>query len=189
MATGNLTLTASLTNVPRDSIKNWTKLPWWKEMVSELQNEEAIKLDKKLEKIVEKSLQATEERLENGDYYLDQRTGKIRRIPVKLRDVHTVTKDLIDRRKMLQKVQKDQNIRQIEETVDDRLKKLAMSFAQIALSQNPRVVEHGSVIEGEFDNIPEDIRESLEGEEDAVYVEREKGLQEGTGLGKEAEAQ
>lgn len=187
LATGNFSLTSKLTNVPLDTLKKWAATPWWKERRTEIEEGDSIKLDKRLENIVEKSLAVLEDRLENGEHYLNMKTGVIQRVPVKLRDAHIVTKDLIDRRKLLQKAQRENQSKQIEQTVDDRLQKLAETFASLALKQKPpeeKVINN--VIEGEFSEFPEDFQKDLQ---NAIHDQREAGLQEGAPVGTQTEAQ
>ena len=45
-------------------------------------------LDAKTSKIVDKALDQIMDRLENGDHIYDQKTGRIRRAPVKLRELN-----------------------------------------------------------------------------------------------------
>ena len=69
------------------------------------------------------------ERLENGDYGFNQKTGEIFRKPVNLRDAHKVTVDMIDKRNLL-------NGKQSQQTADleigSKLDFLAKKFAEFA---------------------------------------------------------
>lgn len=126
-------------------------------MIQEIQTESNQELDTKLSKIIERSLDAVNERIEGGEFVLDSKTGTVKRIPVKLKDVHRVAVDLLDKRDVLRVRPQDK----IEEAATvDILKKLAGQFAEWATKnlKEPRVVE---------------------GETLAVHEEREARLQDG----------
>lgn len=166
LALGKAPMVEAVTGVPRQTIRIWKMQPWWKELEEEIRREETLELDSRLSKVVNKSLDVVMDRLENGDYVFNSKTGRVSRIPVKMRDAATATNTLIDKRQLLRKnpVEKAQHQQQFE----DRLLKLAEQFATFALGKKePKIIE-GEVI-------------------DAVYVQRETGLQEGTILGAQEE--
>ena len=186
LATGNLRLTGSMINVPYDTMNHWKRSDWWGEMVSSIQEEENIQLDKKLEKVIAKSLDAVNDRLENGEYFWDTKNDCMRRMPAKLKDVHLVTKDIIDRKALLKKANQKVANTQRKETTDDRLLKLAETFATLALGAKPKEEKVVSeVIEGDFESLPDETKDTL----NAIYEERKAGLQEGVSMGAQEEAQ
>lgn len=173
---GNVEATAKLCNVPSVTIHNWKRQDWWKELIDNVQSEENMETSSKLSKIVAKSIDRINDILDKGEYKLDTKTGKIIRIPPSLRDVHRVTTDLIDKQAILKKTQIA--IENKEVSREDRLLKLAETFAQFALGKTPKeeVVISNEIIEGEYENIEPEIR-------DALHDERATKLQEGTELG------
>lgn len=135
LATGNLALSAATHSIPEVTARRWKSQPWWKQLVLDIRNEDNLQLDSKLAKVVNKSVEALLDRVENGDFQYDQRTGELIRKPISARDASTVTRDMIDRRELLQgkkEVQVD-NSRKMEE----RLLKLAADLTQFA---KPKVV-------------------------------------------------
>lgn len=129
MALGNLTLTAATLNIPRDTLARWKGQEWWGQMVREIQAENNMKLDGKLSKIVDKSVDALMDRVENGDFVFNQKTGKLIRKPVNARDVNKIAADMIDRRTLLQtKVVEEQG----QQKVEEHLKNLAEEFKKFA---------------------------------------------------------
>ena len=102
IATGSEVKTAAATGIPKSTIHIWRYQPWWKELVQQIQDEENDKLSADLSKIIEKSMATVEDRLVNGDYGFNQKTGEIFRKPVNLRDAHKVAVDMIDKRSMIQ---------------------------------------------------------------------------------------
>jgi len=152
LACGNLVQTAAITGVPHVTIKNWRMQPWWKDAVDTFHADDKQELDVKYQKIIRKALDVVDDRLDNGNFMLDQKTGKILRVPVNLRDSHVVMKDLVAQQQVLRK---DQKVEQItNETVNDKLLKLATQFAEMAMGKKEKVIEP---LEGDYsvEPIPE----------------------------------
>ncbi len=126
-------------------------------MVETIQSESNQELDTKLSNIIERSLDAVNERIEGGEFILDSKTGTVKRVPVKLKDVHRVAVDLLDKRDLLRIKPQE---RQEQAATVDILKKLAGQFAEWAKVhiKEPKIVE-GVVLS-------------------AIHEERETGLQD-----------
>lgn len=158
---GSLREAADATGVPYDTIRMWRGEPWWKEVENELRTSGNLKLDTKMSGIIEKSLDATLDRVEHGDFIYDQKSGEIRRKPAALRDIHRVAVDLLQKREMIRDaVEGRKETTQV--AVAEQLKVLAAEFAKWT-GAKPKVTELVEV-------------------EDAVYAvheEREEGLQTG----------
>jgi hypothetical protein len=135
-------------------------MPWWSEMVDQIQTESNQELDTKLTNIIDRSLEAVNERIEGGEFILDSRTGTVKRIPVKLKDVHRVAVDLLDKRDLLRLKPHE---RMEQAATVDILKKLATQFAAWAKNniKEPRVVE-GVVLSAIHDEREEGLREGIQ---------------------------
>lgn len=156
---GNMRQVSAITGVKYDLMRKWKGQPWWQELEREIRATQNIEMDVKLSKIVEKSLDATLDRVENGDFIYDQKSGEVRRKPAALRDVHRVAVDTLAKRELL----RDGAGTRKETTqisMEEQLKALAMEMAKWFDKEKHPVIE-------------------LEEVEDAVYEEREEGLQEG----------
>ena len=99
------------------------------------------RLDAKYQKIIRKALNVVDDRLDNGNFQMDQKTGKVTRVPVNLADTHRVMKDLVDQQ---QKLRKDKVVESVaQETINDKLVKLASQFAEMALKgKNGNTYDH-----------------------------------------------
>lgn len=135
LATGNLTLTAATLEIPESTMRRWKAAPWWKELVDEIRTQESVQLDNKLSKVVERSVDQLLDRVENGDFQYDQKTGQLVRKPISAKDAVKVTTEVLDRRDILQGKKETQT----ESKVVDRLEKLAEEFIKFA---NAKVVEN-----------------------------------------------
>lgn len=126
---GSMTQTAAALNMPAATIEKWRYTDWWKELVDQIKAEGRVKLSGRLQKIVGKSLDHLEERLENGDWVLDSKTGQLIRKPILARDLVRISTDFIDRTTKIESVTREE---QTQQAVEDRLKLLADSFASFA---------------------------------------------------------
>jgi transposase-like protein len=181
---GNMKLVAATTGVEHSLIRQWKTQSWWKELEAEIRQTQNIEMDSKLSKIVDKSLDAVLDRVENGDFFYDQKTGQIKRKPVNLRDVARVSTDIISKRELLRG-----NATERKETtqisVGEQLKMLAAEFAkwQKKDSDIPLVevvdvdVTDVTPHEPSYEGVEVEAKEI----DDAVHEEREEGLQEGGG--------
>ncbi len=163
MSSGSLPIASATTGVPLETIRTWRRMPWWKEIESQIKDEDNQELDAKFSKIIKKTLDTIEDRLDNGNFQLDPKTGRVLRVPVNLRDTHRVMTDIVDKRKVIRNEPTTTNS---SDGVNDRLVKLASQFAEFALKQKgTEMKQTGEIYEGDWS--------------DAVHEERETGLQKG----------
>jgi len=132
---GNATQTAIALQIPAETLRVWTKTQWWKDLYEEIKQEENIELSHKLQKIVARSLALVEDRLEKGDFFYDQKTGKVVRKEVSLRDAHEVMKSSFQ---MKESIEKPQATQMEESSVSDKLTALAKQFEQFAVAQKEK---------------------------------------------------
>lgn len=159
---GNMKLVAAMTDVPYDLVRKWKGQPWWPEMVTELRATQNIEMDTKLSDVIQKSLDATYDRVVNGDYIYDQKTGQILRKPANLRDVHRVAADLLQRREMLRDKFEGKEVTS-SVSVEEHLKILASNMSKWFEKEQKPIIE-------------------LEEVEDAVYAQRPEDGEVGSGL-------
>lgn len=144
LSLGNLMQTSRLLGIPEMTLRTWKQKDWWKEIEIDLKSQETLQLSARLKRIIESTLSVTEDRLANGDFLYDSKTGEMVRKPVSMKDAHKVTMDMIQRRDVIDNQQpKDVSLEQI----DDKLAKLAQKFEEIASGK--KTVEVTDVIIGE----------------------------------------
>ena len=126
---GNLALTSRILNIPEITLRVWKAQTWWKDAVAEIRSSEKVELTARVKKLVNSALAVVEDRLVNGDFQYDQKTGEVVRKPVNMKDAHKVAIDMADKQDALEKADKPE---QTEEHVEDKLLKLAEKFADMA---------------------------------------------------------
>ena len=126
---GKANLVGAAIGVPEGTIRQWRTQPWWDELVQQIQTESDQELDAKLTKRIEKALDLVNDRLENGDFQYDPRTGSFIRRPVGARDGWRIASEMVDKRWIIRKIPKE---RGSQEAIGDILKNLAQEFATMA---------------------------------------------------------
>lgn len=176
LALGNLKLVEALTGVSHGVLKQWRLQPWWKEFENEIRNTENLEIDNKLTKIVQRSLDAVADRLENGEAVINNKTGEVIRKPVSMKDAAKVTNDMLTKRELLRG-----NATSRSESaaipMADQMKLLAQQFARMATAKP------GDVIDVEAVEILSGDRDEIVEEEDAEF----SGMVVETGESGEAE--
>lgn len=136
---GNLQLTAASCGIPHRTLQNWKATTWWKNLVSELKKAEKLELSAKTKTIIERSMMLLADRLENGDAFFNQKTGEVQRKPVSAKDLHTIAKDMMDRKLILDKAFEEKIV---ETSEGNKLAALAERFAKLAeatLENKPKI--------------------------------------------------
>ncbi len=163
MALGNLRLVAELTGVSYGLVRIWKTQDWWADLVAEINASRNIQTNNKLQKIVDKSLEAVEDRVSNGEFTYNRKTGDIVRTPVSALTAHKIANDLITQQNNLMQQRANETAAHRTEKIEDTLKLLAVEFAKF--------------------NTGRTINVQAKDVSDAIYEEREAGLREGTEVG------
>lgn len=131
LQTGSIPVTARICDIPEETIIHWRyKTTWWKDYVKTYREEADAGMAARIEKLLNKSVEELEDRLENGDEVYDQKDGQTRRVKMKARDVNVTLKTLSDRHDVLI----DRSNKEVERTeqINDKLSKLADAFSKFA---------------------------------------------------------
>lgn len=160
-------LVGATTGVDYALIRQWKMQPWWSDLEKEIRATQNIEMDTKLSKIVEKSMAVTMDRLENGEMVLNNKTGELVRKPVAMRDAAKVATDFMQRQQVIRK-DESETTQVSQVSVTEQLKTLAMEFAK----WQSKAQAKAEALDVEF--------KEIEGDSDAVYEEREEGLQTGS---------
>lgn len=168
LITGNLRAVAAAMNIPHITLQGWRYSDWWAEMAADIRNEGQIQLTNRLKTIAQKAMDVTLDRLENGDWVLNQKTGKMERKPVVMRDAHRVAESFVDRATRIEAKPIDEVV---EQKVQDRLVALAETFAKFSQRKREAVDATFVVKDDQTEQLA-----SLEGGERAVQIESAAGV-------------
>ena len=157
MTGGAHALTCRMLKIPEATLHLWRRQEWWHDMERAVRTEENLALSSRLKKILDKSMDIVVDRLENGDWIYDQKTGEMRRKPVAMKDAQKAVVDFIDRR---EKLNKQQTTQVATEMIEDKLAKLAQAFSDLAKpKQTIEVTDVMFVTEEKEDEEDEDLQE------------------------------
>ena len=107
-----------------------------------------------MSRIIDKTLEKLVERIEDGDYMYDQKTGRMVKVPLKARDLERITSGLFDKRQLIRK--QPTNIKSDPSNQADRLLKLAEQFASFAAGKDkeePKEIVDEYIVDGEWTEI------------------------------------
>lgn len=122
-------------NVPINTLRQWKISKWWQDTVKDIQSEDKQKLDAQLTKILDKTLEQMMDRLDSGEFLYDQKTGKLKRTPVKLRDATAAFNSVLDKRMLIRK----EPTKIIEQaSTASQLEELAKQFASFVNKTPPK---------------------------------------------------
>ena len=130
LALGSLKQVAADTGVDYGLIRKWRTQAWWSEIEAEVRASRHMQVDNKLSRIVDKSLALLQDRLENGDFVLNQKTGEVMRKPISIRDANKVAVDMLTRQVAQQKLEVEVKDTNQKQTIQDQLKMLAEEFSK-----------------------------------------------------------
>lgn len=167
MLGGNMVQTSIALQIPRPTLVAWSKTEWWKDIYDEVKQQDNIVLSLRLQKIVARSLDLVEDRLEKGDIFYDQKQGCVVRKEVSLRDAHQVFKDSFI---VKEQIEKPNTVALDSLSIGDKLANLAAQFEKLADAQKHKPkVEVTDVI-------------YIEEKAHSVHEERPQDGEDGTGL-------
>lgn len=129
MLLGNLRVVSEQLDIPYATLADWKRSEWWPDMVEQLRRQKKQKTADTLGKVIETSVDILQDRLENGDWVYDQKTGQAVRKPVSAKDAQTITNQLLQRQAQLEDII-DKNSHK-QETVQETLALLAKEFSKM----------------------------------------------------------
>lgn len=130
MLLGNMRVVSEVTKIPYDTLADWKRSDWWPEMVDQIRRQKKQKTADGLSKIIENGVDILADRLQNGDFVLNQKTGEIIRKPVAVKDAQTIVNQLIQRQNELEKIvdktaHKSESIKEVLNTLTTEFQKIA----------------------------------------------------------------
>jgi hypothetical protein len=158
MLLGNMRLVSEQMNIPYNTLTTWKSSSWWPEIVEQLRRQKQTKTNQSIVRLIEQSLEVMEDRLQNGDFVFDQKTGQVVRKPVNVRDATAIATNLLQRQQAQEELEQKVNTKSA--TVQETLTLIAQELKKHNRITGP--IEDAKVIQH------------------AIHEEREEGLQTGS---------
>lgn len=140
LITGNQAAVAAALNINKNTMNQWANSQWFIDLSDQIKREGNIQLSNKLRKVAEKAMEITLDRLDNGDFIYDQKTGQMVRKPMMGKDAHKIAVDFLDK-----SWETDTKIERVdtENSTQDKLATLAAAFVEMAKkTSRVEVIEH-----------------------------------------------
>ena len=126
---GNMRVVSEQTNVRYETLMAWKKEEWWPELVDQIKRTTKSKRNNSITKIIEQSIDTVQDRLDNGDFVFDQKTGQVVRKPVSARDATYISEAMMKRQDIIETQMEHSHS---EDTREEQLVKLAQEFQKWA---------------------------------------------------------
>jgi hypothetical protein len=130
---GNIRQIAEQSGVGYDTLLSWKKSDWWDNLLSEVRKNRAAETSAKFNRLVGISLEKVQDRIENGDYVLNNKTGQIVRKPASLKDINSVLSTAVDKAIKLEQEANKETVSNI--SMKEMLTNLATEFAKLNRKQ------------------------------------------------------
>lgn len=149
---GSLRQVATVMGMSYQTLKEWHTQDWWKSIEDDLASQKKTKLSGQIEKVRDKAVSVVEDRLDNGDYFYDQKVGELVRRPVSADSAARILNTTLNTSVRLEELRQNEKRIETVEKTQDRLNKLKEEFARFAKATQ---------IEGKYNAIPEERKEEL----------------------------
>ena len=126
---GDLDKVSALTDIPVGTLRRFMQEIWWDEVIHQIHNEENAKISSKLTTVAIKALDEFHDRLENGDHFMDRKTGETYRMPVRAQNLSKPIASLVTSRQLLRG---EATTRTEKIDTESRLEQLAARFSKFA---------------------------------------------------------
>jgi len=117
---GKVSLVAGATGIPEETLRNWKRTDWWKEMEKEVRSSNNTELTGRLRQIVNKSMTVIEDRLESGDFMYNPKTDTFTRRPVGAKVAGDILSKAIDKQILIDRMEREPQADAAK--IEDRLK-------------------------------------------------------------------
>jgi hypothetical protein len=136
---GKVSLVVATTGIPEDTVRKWKMQPWWKEAEDEIRRSSKLALSGRLQNVVQKTMEALEDRVANGDYIYDSKLQKFVRKPIGALAANKIAGDMIDRAMILEEKGIKEQV--TNESIQERLDKLRMDIRGFVKQKGPKANE------------------------------------------------
>ncbi len=128
---GSLNEVAKQTSIPVQTLRQWHLKDWWRDYELELVAGDRAGLSAKLAKVRDRAIAVVEDRLANGDFHMNPKTGEISRKPLNAGTATKIMSDSIDRSVLIEKLNKEHKATMTLDKINDRLQKLHDTFREM----------------------------------------------------------
>ena len=103
---GSAAETERITGIPAGTVRQWRSQDWWPQVIERVQAESDDLMDVKFTEIVSNTVEQINDRIANGNYLFNKRTGQLERIPAPLKDLGVTASIFMDKRDLVRRNKK-----------------------------------------------------------------------------------
>lgn len=144
--TGSYQKSADMTGIPAHTIRGWaTRTPWWQEAMDKIRKHQNNELDARISLLFSKAMDEIDDRIENGDFVIDRKTGQKHRVPVAAKDLTSIVCYLYDKRALMRG-----DVTSITANTSPKklLEELKKGFEQLSSNIQEKKIEESIPVEG-----------------------------------------
>ncbi len=129
---GSLKAVGITLGIPYQTLKDWHATDWWKSIEDDIASQKKTKLSGQIEKVRDKAVNVVEDRLDNGDFFYDQKNGELIRRPVNADTAARILNSTLTTSVRLEELKQNERRIETQEKTQDRLEKLKNEFMRFA---------------------------------------------------------
>lgn len=140
---GKMPKVSKATDIPVNTLWAWKKHSnWWSDLEKTIRAEQNNEYSAVIGDIVTNSLLAIKDRVKNGDFIYNPRSGETVRVPVTAKSLNQVVNTLLDKRgKLVKENLAEDNSAVDEKTLENKLTQLADAFKSFVASKSVPTID------------------------------------------------
>ena len=127
--------------IPAETIRTWMVSSWWKDLLKELRRAKNDELDIMLTRVMHKTAKQLEDRVENGNYKFNPKTGEQERVPLSSSELAKDGLGIPFDKRALTRGDATSRRENVEVNQEAMLEQLANQFAKIVKQNEPKVID------------------------------------------------
>jgi hypothetical protein len=145
VAMGKMPKVALATDIPVNTLWAWKKYSnWWTDLEKTIRGEQNNEYSATISDIVSSSLLAIKDRIKDGDFIYNPRSGETVRVPVSAKSLNQVVNTMLDKRgKLVRENQAETTSDVDEKTLENKLTQLADAFKSFVATKNTPTIDMG----------------------------------------------
>ena len=137
--TGSVNQVVKATGLRQDLISNWkTRSAWWEDALKKVRKEKQDELDAVLTQTIDEAFEEVRDRIKDGDYLRDAKTGELYRVPMKGKELAVTAAVMFDKRSLIRG-----DATSISSKKQDPLKEIEdklTAFAKMSMESREKIV-------------------------------------------------
>lgn len=136
---GKISLVAGATGIPEETIHRWKAQDWFKDMVADVRSQSNVEVSGRLRQVVNKSIGVIEDRLENGDFQYNPKSGGFVRKPINAKVAGDIMAKAVDKQVLIDKLETGPVVDNAK--IEDRLKAIQEKLLEVSRFNKAKTID------------------------------------------------